>query len=172
MGGERREGSVQEPGLAGECEPQLLAGHMCPAPLHTPCRRVGRQPTPFPGLLPALCQHSSKGQGCSGAGSQPACRQEAACPPTCPLRKPAPTLSSAQLPSYCLCYIASFCLRILLCTRPLPTSQPPFSHPFCTPTSKHVFPRTLLLHLYHFYTLVPFATLHPYLTILAHTQPH
>ena len=135
----KAEKELHSPVTCGEMGHSWLWRRMCTTVLRG-YRRVGRQPAPFPGLLPAPCQHGSEGQSCSGAGSQPACRQEAACPsPTCPRCKPAPTLSSAQLPSEYLCFVASFYLRIPLCTRPLPTSQPPFSHPFCTPTSKHVF---------------------------------
>lgn len=122
-GGERQEGSVQEPGLAGGCELQLLLGPRAQPP-YTPRERrlrVGGQPAPFPGLLPAPCQHSAEGQSRSGAGSQAACGWEAALPPAPPAPSPAmPThprrLSVCPVPPFLraprfahtlLCYLPS-----------------------------------------------------------------
>lgn len=76
-GGGRRKAGRECPGAwpGRRRKLQLLAGHACPAPLHTPCRRVGRQPVPFPGppacsLLPARAVLGLGASQCAG-GRQP-----------------------------------------------------------------------------------------------------
>lgn len=77
-GGERREGSVQEPGLAGDA---VVGGTHVPSPLTHPMQAGGRAACSLSRasrLLPAPCQ------SCSGTRSQPVCSQEAALPPAPP----------------------------------------------------------------------------------------
>lgn len=130
VGGGRREGSVQEPGLAGWWELQLLAGYACPAPLHSLCRRVGGQQAPF--LGPPACSLPAQRRGPAPFwGYEPASVQAGGSPApgsTCPLHEQAcahPTpCAIAILAAWPLCTSLPFIHALLLLSvlsRGLPT---------------------------------------------------
>lgn len=117
-----------------------------------------RRPEPFWGQEPG-----------SGAGRRQPCPQLLHLPPSSadahPILRPITILVFVPRP-------LSYPHPVLHTPTPFcTTSGPPLSLPLCTPTFKHALPWPLFLHLQHFCALVPFATLHPRLTISAHTEP-
>lgn len=143
-GGGRRKAGRECPGawLGRRVGAAVAGGTRVPSPLTHPCRRVGRQPAPFPpfpGLPPAPCQRSASGQSCSRARSQPACRQEAAPPQLhLPLTSLCPRhpQENRHLGSLALCTSPPFIHAPHSAT---PTSFcatlcPSYSHSICAPT--------------------------------------
>lgn len=92
-GRRRREGSVQEPGLAGGAGCNHWRAVRAQPPYTHPVQAGwAGSLLPLQGLPPAACQQSAEGRSHSRARCQPACRQEAPPPPV----SPAPFLACAH----------------------------------------------------------------------------
>lgn len=152
MGGERREGSVQEPGLAGRRA----------QPPYTPRgRRVG-------GLSARSLSRASRlllapSRSPSATRSQPACRQEAALPPS----STGPPSGARTHPTQGTIAILASRTRLhphllrSMCSnlrKPTPSCVP-LGLPTVSP-SVHAAPRALVWHARHFCALVPCGPLH------------